>query len=110
MHPLRSVLPAAARAAVRRTRPRAGLLPAGCSMSRRLEVEFVNDSCAYVRGYGSRELLVDIRGRAPVWSTLSRAWVTVPQTARDIVAVAESRGYDVTVTDGERQDPGGSLW
>lgn len=79
-------------------------------MSRRLEVAFVNDSCAHVRGYGSRELLTDLRGRAPVWSTRSRAWVCQPGTARDLIAVAEARGYQVAISDGEPVDPGGGRW
>lgn len=75
---------------------------------RTLTVTFVNNNCATVSGYGSRDLLRELRGnRAPVWSTLSRAWVTVPRTARDLIAVAESRGYDVLTTD---CDPGGGRW
>lgn len=62
---------------------------------RRLEVEFVNASCAYVRGYGTRDLITELRGRPPVWATLSRAWVCQPTTARDVIAIAESRGYEV---------------
>lgn len=81
--------------------------PAQPSRGRRLTVTFVNASCAFVTGYGSRELLTELRGRPPVWSSLSRGWVAMPRTARDLVAVAESRGYDVTVTDG---DPGGGRW
>ena len=79
-------------------------------MVRRLEVEFFNASCAYVRGHGSRELITERTGRAPVWATRSRAWVCQPPMARDLIAVAESRGYDVIVTEGERVDPGGGRW
>jgi len=92
-------------------------------MSRSIEVEFVNTSCTYVRGGGSRELLTELRGRPPVWGTRARAWVTSPHTARDVIAVAESRGYEVIITEqimvspneqilvsDERPDPGRGLW
>jgi hypothetical protein len=65
---------------------------------RRIEVEFVNASCAYVRGYGSREILTDLRGRPPVYARLSRAWCCLPSTARDVIAIAESRNYLVVVS------------
>lgn len=58
--------------------------------------------CAYVRGYGSRELLTSLRGRPPVYATKHRAWVTTEATARDLVALAELRDFDVTVTGGGR--------
>lgn len=65
---------------------------------RRLTVTFTgNKHCAYVSGHGSRELLTELRGRPPLWSSLSRAWATTARTARDLVAVAESRGYEVIV-------------
>ena len=66
-------------------------------MSRHLTVTLVNNSCALVSGHGSREMLTELRSRPPVYATLSRAWVTTPKTARDLVAIAEHRGYDVTV-------------
>ncbi len=71
-------------------------------MSRRLYVTLVNASCAYVNGPGSRDLLTELRGRPPVWATISRAWVTTPRTARDLVAIAEHRGYSVTVQGGDQ--------
>ena len=64
-----------------------------------LEMCFINLSCAMVRGYGSRELLVELRGSAPVWSSLSRAWTCQPKTARSLIALAESRGRHVVVID-----------
>jgi hypothetical protein len=69
-------------------------------VSRRvLTISFETPSCALVRGYGSRELLTELRGgRPPVWATRSRAWVTQPATARDLIAVAETRGYDIVIT------------
>jgi hypothetical protein len=77
---------------------------------KRLEVEFFNASCAYIRGYGARELVTERTGRPPVWATLSRAWVCQPATARDVIAIAEMRGYDVLVSDGEVADPGAGRW
>ena len=72
-------------------------------MSRRiLNVVLVNQNCAYVSGHGSRELITEIRfGRPPVWSAVGRAWVTTPDTARAVIAVAEMRKFDVTVTEGD---------
>ena len=81
-------------------------------MSRpRFEVVFVNRSCAYVRGHGSREALFDLKNRPPCWSALGRGWVTTPRTASDLIARWESRGYVVEVTE---DDPlpalRGQLW
>ena len=80
-------------------------------MSRSLSVTFVNANMATVSGYGSHDLLVELRHRRPVWSSISRAWATTPRTARDLIAIAESRGYVVSV---EHDDPlpaaMGRLW
>lgn len=75
-------------------------------------VIYVNAACAYIRGHGSRELLMELRGgRAPVWSSLGRGWVVQPHTASDFIAVAESRGRLVEVS---QDDPlpaaRGLLW
>lgn len=66
-------------------------------MSARTVVVTFTDTtmCAYVRGYGTRELLTSLRGRPPVWSATHRAWVTQQRTAVDLIALAESRGIDV---------------
>lgn len=78
---------------------------------KRLEVQLVSPSCAYVSGYGARELITELKGRPPVWSSLGRAWVVQPCTARDVIAVAESRRYLVTVTEGDPVDLSrGRLW
>ncbi len=83
-------------------------------MSRHLHVQIVNPNCAYVSGYGARDLITELRhGRPPVWSTLGCAWVTTPRTARDLICLAEGRHYEVTVTvtDGDPVDlSGGRLW
>jgi hypothetical protein len=71
-------------------------------MSARYAVVFVNPNCAYVSGYGSRELLTDLRGgRPPVWSSIGRAWVTTSTTAGDFIAIAERRGAVVEVSEGD---------
>jgi len=70
--------------------------------TRVLRVRFVNSSCAYISGHGSRELLTELRGRPPVWATIARAWVAQPCTARDLIAVAESRRWSVVIEDDEQ--------
>jgi hypothetical protein len=68
-----------------------------------LTITFETPSCALVRGYGSRELLTELRGGRPLgWATRSRAWVTQPSTAKDLIAVAEMRGYDIVI-EGEQE-------
>lgn len=67
-------------------------------MRRHIVITFETQSCAYVRGYGSRALIEELRGRPPVWATRSRAWAVQPKTARDLVSLAETRGYAVDVT------------
>lgn len=65
--------------------------------ARTMYASFATPACAYLRGYGSRELLTEIRGRSPVFATRFRAWTCQPHTARDAIAVAESRGWRVEV-------------
>ena len=60
----------------------------------------VNDNLAVVTGWGSRELLVEMRGRQPTWSSRPRGWAVQPHTARDLVALAEIRGFDVAWQEG----------
>lgn len=68
-------------------------------MSRHVEIEFVNQNLALVRGYGTRELLTELSGRPPVREVRSRAWVTTPDRARSLVALLEYRGVrDITIT------------
>ena len=65
-----------------------------------LSVTFVNRHCAYVSGYGSRAMLSSLRGgRAPVYATRVKAWVTTEETARNLLAVCQSRGIDVTISE-----------
>lgn len=74
-------------------------------MKRRLVITFETPSCAYVRGHGSRDLIEELRGRAPVWATRARAWAVQPRTARDLVSLAELRGFAVEVVREESLTP-----
>ncbi|MEP7738112.1 hypothetical protein ABKW28_10705 [Nocardioides sp. 31GB23] len=68
-------------------------------MSRpRFEVVYVNRNMAVVRGYGSREALIELGGK-PVWSMLSHGWVTTPRRASDLIARLEARGAVVNVSE-----------
>jgi hypothetical protein len=67
-------------------------------MSRRvLEVEIESRHCARLRGYGSRALIMELKQRPPLWSPLAHAWTVSERTARDVVALAETRGYNIVV-------------
>lgn len=85
-----------------------------------LTVVFESEHHVLVSGHGSRELLTRIKGRPPIWSVTSSAWAVNARTARDAVALAEVRGFDVVVehapapvpavSPGEHPDPGQGLW
>lgn len=49
-----------------------------------------------VSGYGARDLVVEVAGRA-VWTSIRRGWSVQERTARDVIAIAETRGYDVLI-------------
>ncbi len=68
------------------------------SRGRHVRIVLVNQNLAVASGWGSRDLLTELRGRAPAWSNRPRGWAIQPTTARDLVALAELRGYDVTIT------------
>lgn len=69
-------------------------------MSRRqIKVAFYNAHCAYVSGHGTRDLITELKGRPPVWAARQRAWVTSERTARDVLAVAEGRGWEVVLAE-----------
>ncbi|TYL55755.1 hypothetical protein FXB39_00665 [Nocardioides sp. BGMRC 2183] len=65
--------------------------------TRRLTVTKVSPSCDVVSGYGSRELVTEVRGRPPMWSSRPRGWVVQPKTSADVIALAESRGFEVVI-------------
>jgi len=67
-------------------------------MKRRLLTVVLGDNWAEFSGYGSREMYVSLFRRGPVYNTRTRRFSTVPDRARDLVALAETRGYDVVVT------------
>ncbi len=91
-------------------------------MSRHLEIRFKSRNHALVTGWGSRQMLAELRnGRAPLYSTIHRAWSTTPETARELIALAEHRGYSIVVSGAveprpepalasESPDPGRGLW
>lgn len=69
-------------------------------MSRRLYVTLdPRGVWGEVSGYGSRDLIVELRGRPPVYNSHTRAWCVQDSTARDIIAAAEARGFEVVVTE-----------
>lgn len=70
---------------------------------RTLELAYVTDSCVEFKGYGTRELHVEIAGRPPVWNTRTRRWVTSPRRAGDLMALATTKGYAVRVLGDERR-------
>jgi len=90
------------------------------------DITIVNRHCTHTRGPGIRTALVELTGRAPVFSTISRAWVCSERTARHLlIPYLENRGYDLTITRpraaaqivpevapaaAERPDPGAGLW
>ena len=62
-------------------------------MSRRLTMTSVNAYLTVIAGYGSRDLLAELRGRPPLWSSRPRGWATTPEIAADVAALAERRGF-----------------
>lgn len=68
-------------------------------MTRRvLEVELAGVGSLVRGSHGTRDLVVSVTGRAPVWSSVRRGWSLQEGTARDVVAAAERAGWDVVVT------------
>lgn len=64
---------------------------------RRIKVVIEGPHAAFVSGWGSRELLMELRGRAPMYSSTARAWATTERVAGDVIAAAERRGWMVDV-------------
>lgn len=62
-----------------------------------LEVE-LDGVASVVRGPGSRELVVHMTGRPPVWLPSRGGWSVQERTARDVVAAASVRNFDVVIT------------
>lgn len=61
--------------------------------TRILQYCYVNRWLALIRGYGSRDLIIETTGHPPVWLPRFRAWVAQPSTMRDALALAESRHW-----------------
>lgn len=70
-------------------------------MTRRTWHIVMGRNSAFVRGHGSREMLAELKRRPPMWSRAQRAWSCQPKTARDLIALAETRGIDLVITGGE---------
>lgn len=65
---------------------------------KRIQVTHVSPSCVVVGGHGSRDLVMKILVRTPVFASGNpRGWVMQPHRVPDLLAVAEARGYDVEV-------------
>ena len=69
----------------------------GSRRRRVLDAE-LNGCASLVKGPGSRELVIEVSGRAPVWSSVRRGWSLQEHTARDVIAAAEARFYDIVIT------------
>lgn len=52
---------------------------------------------AEISGYGSRDLIIGITGRPPLWLSRTRVWTATYRTGLDVIAAAESRGFDVVL-------------
>lgn len=94
-----------------------------------IEVELCGPG-SLVRGHEARALVEAVLGRPPVWIPRLRGWSCQEANARDVVALAESRGIDVLITGPRtreerlraaldaappprwhgRPDPAGGLW
>lgn len=68
--------------------------------TRLIQAAYINRSCAYVRGFGSRDLLMEVNGgRAPLFGTRVRAWYGIPEVVSEALALADSRGWSTEVVD-----------
>ncbi len=94
-----------------------------------IEVEICGPG-SLVRGYNARALVEEVLGRPPVWIPRLRGWSCQEKTAKNVVALAELRNYDVVITgprtrkqqlfailsavppprNHDLSDPGGGLW
>jgi len=70
--------------------------------ARLIRAAYVNKVCAFLNGFGSRELLEEVRGRPPLWAARHRAWVSVPATVSDALALAERRGWPTVIVEEEQ--------
>lgn len=69
-------------------------------MRRPLRIAYTgNRMSAHVSGNGAQGLLVELRHRKPMWSSKHRAYVVTEDTAADVLAAAEARGWFVVTSD-----------
>ena len=73
---------------------------------RTLTIVLINRSCAEFSGERVFYLYEQVAGRKPIRNTRTGRWVTTPNRARDLQALAEERGYDVVISG----DIGETLW
>lgn len=64
-----------------------------------LHLAHITPSCDLWRGFGAYELLREISGRAPLFSSRTRAWTCGPWRTPDAIALWESRGGVVELVD-----------
>lgn len=56
-----------------------------------------NGHASILRGHGSREALVELTGRSPVYVASAQGWSCQADTLDDACALAQVRGIDVEV-------------
>ncbi len=67
-------------------------------MTRRVEVE-LDRYKSVVRGYATRALIIAVTGNAPCWIPRLSGWSVSEQTARDVIALAETMPYvEIVIT------------
>ncbi|RYC14566.1 hypothetical protein [Nocardioides zhouii] len=68
--------------------------------TRLIQAAFINRSAAYLRGHGSRDLLMECNGgRPPLFGSRLRAWYGTPEVVSEALALAESRRWPTEVVD-----------
>ncbi len=83
---------------VRPYRAGARLPSGGDHMKRfRLWTAVPNGCGSVLRGDGSREGLIKLTGRAPMWAPLSKGWSCQQDSLTDALALAQSLGIDVNI-------------
>lgn len=69
---------------------------------RLIQAVYVNRNAAYLRGFGSRDLLMECNGgRPPLFGSRLRAWYGTPEVVTEALARADSRGWATEVVDEE---------
>ena len=64
-----------------------------------IEVAFESRYCVRVRGDNVRGLIMELtNGKVPCFSSVAKAYTIGERRARDLIALAEARSYDVVIT------------